>query len=62
MSSNRHSDVRDVSGQQRPGGGGMHIAQTWLCGHKHTTGKIRSMGRGLPAMRWQCADCAKVKA
>ena len=22
MSSTRHSDVRDVSGQQRPGGGG----------------------------------------
>mgnify|MGYP000296257630 CR=1 FL=1 len=57
-----HTDKRDLSAKQPARGCGVHIEQAWLCGHKHTKGTIRSMGRGLPAMRWRCVDCARAKA
>ena len=56
---NRLSDRRDLTDKQPKGGEGMSLARSWHCGHRHTSGKVRSLGRGLPPLLWKCANCAK---
>ncbi len=58
MSSGVYTNNRDTTHRQAVPGGGMDSRRSWMCGHKHTTGHIRSMGKGLPAMLWRCAACA----
>jgi hypothetical protein len=54
---NRHSTVRDMTGLQPTGGGGMDPRKLFMCGHHALTGERKRLGAG-PVL-WKCAACAK---
>ncbi len=65
MSVQRHSAVKDVTGRQPVGGGGMRITYQFMkCNHvAHSTGGIfRALVRGGPNVPWVCGACVTAKA
>lgn len=48
-----HSNNRDLTHRQHPGGGGSDMRLLWLCGHKNRFGKRRA------GVLMLCAACAQ---